>query len=276
MPGTSTRPTVTAAPPTRRYHRRPHGPLRPPRRQHAEGAGGHHRGHARRRGPRRASSRWPRRWPGPSSTGTTWWSRPAPAPARPSPTWCRPSCRAARPWWPPPPRRCRTSSPARTCPSSPSTSTRPFDFAVLKGRSNYVCLQRIRRGSAAGDQLALEVGPRPPRRGDRRARRAGPRPPRPATGPSSTASRQLPGVGRGQRRARASARAPASARRATTASPRRPARAAADADVVVVNTHLYGMHLATGGAVLPEHDLRRGRRGPPARGHRRRHRRASS
>ena len=24
---------------------------------------------------------------------------------------------------------------------------------------------------------------------------------------------------------------------------------------MVVNTHLYGMHLATGGAVLPEHDL---------------------
>src|SRR5205823_11213193 len=30
---------------------------------------------------------------------------------------------------------------------------------------------------------------------------------------------------------------------------------AAEADVVVVNTHLYGLHLATGGAVLPEHDI---------------------
>ncbi len=30
---------------------------------------------------------------------------------------------------------------------------------------------------------------------------------------------------------------------------------AAEADVVVVNTHLYGMHLATGGGVLPEHDV---------------------
>ena len=30
---------------------------------------------------------------------------------------------------------------------------------------------------------------------------------------------------------------------------------AAAADVVVVNTHLYGAHLASGGAVLPEHDV---------------------
>ena len=34
------------------------------------------------------------------------------------------------------------------------------------------------------------------------------------------------------------------------------ARAEAQAaDVVVVNTHLYGAHLASGGAVLPEHDV---------------------
>jgi ATP-dependent DNA helicase DinG len=31
--------------------------------------------------------------------------------------------------------------------------------------------------------------------------------------------------------------------------------AAAEADVVVVNTHLYGSHLASGGMVLPEHDV---------------------
>ncbi len=30
---------------------------------------------------------------------------------------------------------------------------------------------------------------------------------------------------------------------------------AASADIVVVNTHLYGAHLASGGAVLPEHDV---------------------
>jgi ATP-dependent DNA helicase DinG len=31
--------------------------------------------------------------------------------------------------------------------------------------------------------------------------------------------------------------------------------AAADADVVVVNAHLYGLHLASGGAVLPDHEV---------------------
>lgn len=31
--------------------------------------------------------------------------------------------------------------------------------------------------------------------------------------------------------------------------------AAAEADIVVVNTHLYGAHLASGGAVLPPHDV---------------------
>ncbi|HEX4906048.1 MAG TPA: ATP-dependent DNA helicase [Acidimicrobiales bacterium] len=31
--------------------------------------------------------------------------------------------------------------------------------------------------------------------------------------------------------------------------------AAAEADIVVVNTHLYGIHLSTNGAILPEHDV---------------------
>src|SRR5439155_19936951 len=31
--------------------------------------------------------------------------------------------------------------------------------------------------------------------------------------------------------------------------------AAAEADVVVVNAHLYGLHLASGGAVLPDHEV---------------------
>ena len=30
---------------------------------------------------------------------------------------------------------------------------------------------------------------------------------------------------------------------------------AADADVIVVNTHIYGLHIATGGALLPEHEV---------------------
>jgi ATP-dependent DNA helicase DinG len=37
----------------------------------------------------------------------------------------------------------------------------PFTFAVLKGRSNYICLQRVRELEADGtEQLALEIGGR--------------------------------------------------------------------------------------------------------------------
>ena len=32
-------------------------------------------------------------------------------------------------------------------------------------------------------------------------------------------------------------------------------RRAAAADVIVVNTYLYGLHVASGGAILPEHDV---------------------
>ena len=63
-----------------------------------------------------------------------------------------------------------------------------------------------------------------------------------------------------------SARAPSAARRASRCFAEEARARAAAADVVVVNTHLYGAHLASGGAVLP--DARRGRlrRGPRGRG----------
>ena len=76
-------------------------------------------------------------------TAATWWSRPAPAPASPSPTWSPPSSPASGWWWPPPPRPSRTSWPPRTCPWWPRPSTGDFSFAVLKGRSNYLCRQRV-------------------------------------------------------------------------------------------------------------------------------------
>jgi len=129
----------------------------------------------------------------------------------------------------------------------------PFSFAVLKGRSNYVCLQRLREVGDEGEQLALEVGPRPPAEeiaaiarwaatsdtGDRAelAREPSHR----AWAAVSVGPRECPGA----------AKCP----KGDDCFAERARRAAADADVVVVNTHLYGMHLATGGAVLPEHDL---------------------
>ena len=57
---------------------------------------------------------------------------------------------------------------------------------------------------------------------------------------------------RGQRRV--PGRRPVSAGR-PDASPSRPAARRAAADVIVVNTHLYGLDVASGGAILPEHDV---------------------
>ncbi|MCD9622378.1 ATP-dependent DNA helicase [Rhabdothermincola salaria] len=129
---------------------------------------------------------------------------------------------------------------------------RPVEWAVLKGRSNYVCLQRIRE-LASEDQLALDVGPRPPREelaalvawaaatesGDRAEldREPSVR----AWSAVSVGPRECPGAGH--------------CPKGDECFAERARRAAAAADVVVVNTHLYGLHLATGGAVLPEHDV---------------------
>ena len=68
---------------------------------------------------------------------------------------------------------------------------RPFTFAVLKGRSNYVCLQRVHEATTSDVQLTL--GGTTPRSLDEQVRRlaewAETR--RPVTGPSSTRSRRL-------------------------------------------------------------------------------------
>jgi ATP-dependent DNA helicase DinG len=128
----------------------------------------------------------------------------------------------------------------------------PFEFAVLKGRSNYVCRQRLELRATATEQLGST------------ARRAGARAELAAAGwaATTTTGDRAELDRRALRRVAwaavsvgpASARAPTGARAASRASPRRPA-ARAEADVVVVNTHLYGLDLATGGVVLPEHDV---------------------
>ncbi len=129
-----------------------------------------------------------------------------------------------------------------------------FDFAVLKGRSNYVCLQRLREMSApdqaqleldtmalttqveikriaewvattdTGDQAEMEWTPTD------NAWRA-----------VSVGSDECPGADR------CPLGDPCFAEQAR--------RRAAAADVIVVNTHLYGLDVASGGAILPEHDV---------------------
>lgn len=139
---------------------------------------------------------------------------------------------------------------------------RPFRFAVLKGRSNYFCLDKARdmgQGDEGG-QLELadladvdtgELGAlgkevvrilrwvRTSRTGDRAELPFEPRPA--AWARLSVSARDCPGAARcpmGEHCYAEQAR-----------------RAAEEADVIVVNTHLYAAHLASGGQVLPPHDV---------------------
>lgn len=131
---------------------------------------------------------------------------------------------------------------------------RPFEWAILKGRSNYVCLQRLRevQGTAEGQLEIEEFAATTKLEIKRLASWA-------ATSqsgdlaeldwaPSDTAQRavtvgsdECPGA------TRCPLGGPCFAERAR--------QRAAAADVVVVNMHLYGLHVASGGIILPEHDV---------------------
>ena len=130
---------------------------------------------------------------------------------------------------------------------------RPIDFAVLKGRSNYVCAQRIAELMADDEQLELDMGPRPPAEeiaaiarwaatsetGDRAELKV--EPSHRAWSAVSVGPRECPGA----------TRCP----KGDECFAERARNAALEADVIIVNTHLYGMHIATGGALLPEHEV---------------------
>jgi ATP-dependent DNA helicase DinG len=130
---------------------------------------------------------------------------------------------------------------------------RPFEFAVLKGRSNYVCMQRIAEISGAGqlalDGLADRASPTElaslklwaasTATGDRAELPAEPSPQ--AWAAISVSAQECPGA----RKCPSGDACFAEAAR----------RKAGEADVVVVNLHLLGLDLATEGAILPEHDL---------------------
>jgi ATP-dependent DNA helicase DinG len=161
----------------------------------------------------------------------------------------------------------------------------PFEWAILKGRSNYVCVQRLAEiapaapdplGASATSHDALVDGGTPvaaPTRSrgapaqlalDGLAERADPAElaaitawaattatgdraeldtePSDATWAAvSTTSRDCPGA----------QRCPRGDRCFTEAARAR----AAEADVVVVNLHLYGLDLASDGAILPDHEV---------------------
>ena len=100
-------------------------------------------GRARRGGDRRAAA--------------TSSCRPAPARARRSPTSCRPSLSGARVVVATATKALQDQLAGKDLPFLAGALPTPFDFAVLKGRSNYVCLQRLREVQGGGADAQLEL-----------------------------------------------------------------------------------------------------------------------
>ena len=150
----------------------------------------------------------------------------------------------------------------RDLPHLVATLDVPFDYAVLKGRSNYICRQRVAEVSGGDEQLGLdadtEASGSPPPLGPlgREIRRLVEWADTAATGdraelawePSPAAWAQ---VSVGARECPGAAHCPSGATCFAEAARDRAARA----DVVVVNTHLYTAALAAGGELLPPHDV---------------------
>jgi ATP-dependent DNA helicase DinG len=136
----------------------------------------------------------------------------------------------------------------------------PFSFALLKGRSNYYCIQRaqeLKEQLSGGGQLRLDgsASAAPGAVMDEIIKLAlwaadsssGDRaeldfePTSTAWGAVSVSAAECPGA----------SKCPVGDK----CFAERARQKAATADVVVVNMHLYGQHIRSGGFVLPEHDV---------------------
>lgn len=125
-----------------------------------------------------------------------------------------------------------------------------FTWAILKGRSNYVCRQRVkelvddRKGQldVGGDDPGLVTVLKWADETESGDRAELPTEPRAMVWDTvSVGPDECPGANK--------------CPMGETCFAEVARRRAAEADVVVVNTYLYGTHLAAGGAVLPPHDL---------------------
>ena len=132
-----------------------------------------------------------------------------------------------------------------------------FDWAVLKGRSNYVCLQRLRELTATGDEAQgqLELGELAPRALadlDRVAKWVARTPTGDVAELEFAASETiLKAITVGSDECPGASRCPMGDPCFAELARRR----ATVADVVVVNTYLYGLDVQSGGTILPEHDV---------------------
>jgi ATP-dependent DNA helicase DinG len=137
------------------------------------------------------------------------------------------------------------------------TMDEDFTWAVLKGRSNYVCLQRVNEvlSTDAQGELDLDiedVNPRIRVEVQRLAPWAGSSPTgdlaeAPTTISEATTRAITVGSDECPGRERCPMGEPCHAERAR--------QRAQWADVVVVNTYLYGLDVGSGGAILPDHDV---------------------
>jgi len=157
----------------------------------------------------------------------------------------------------------------------------PFSYAVLKGRSNYICRQRVAEVGSGGIQPELGAagpdgvegseggdGPEGTEAGDGGSKGAAPEGLVEEVRTLMAWSQTTSNGDRGDLTFEPSARAWSM----VSVGPRECPGAfncpsggrcfaelardkAAAADVVVVNTHLYGAHLASGRSVLPDHDV---------------------
>lgn len=130
----------------------------------------------------------------------------------------------------------------------------PFEWAVLKGRSNYICMQRVREiqdkatGQLELEDFALTTKAEISRlvewsgttdTGDQAS----------LTWAPSDRSWQAVSVGSDE--CPGASKCPMGGICFAESARER----AAVADVVVVNMHLYGLHVGSGGLILPEHDV---------------------
>jgi ATP-dependent DNA helicase DinG len=133
---------------------------------------------------------------------------------------------------------------------------REFGWAVLKGRSNYVCLQRLREvhqkqegsGQLEIEELAPQIRLEVKRLGEWAA----------TSETGDLAELPVAVSDQAQRAVTVSSDECPGATRCPIGQAcfaERARQRAATADVVVVNLHLYGMHVASGGVLLPEHDV---------------------
>ena len=127
----------------------------------------------------------------------------------------------------------------------------PFTAALLKGRSNYLCRAALADAVGLPEQGRLVDDPPRARLAELVSWAAdtptGDRSDLPFAVSNAEWSAVSVGVGECPGRARCPHGEVCFAEQARDA--------AAEADIVVVNTHLYGLHLASGAAVLPEHEV---------------------